>query len=67
VVLAPTNDFIAKLPNGKIPDRKDFKTYMDDFAGREDAWRTCVCQSQQLAQEFKQFLVTHHTTQIHDL
>lgn len=67
VVLAPTADFVAKLPSGKLPDRQDFKTYMDDFAGRERVWRACVGQSQQLVQEFKSFLANPHPARIQTL
>ncbi|MDI9333937.1 MAG: hypothetical protein QM533_06135 [Cytophagales bacterium] len=56
VVLAPTAQWVRGLPNGKIPDRQDFHTYIDDFAGRVDAWSRAVSQSQQLVQEFKAFI-----------
>jgi hypothetical protein len=67
VVLAPTPSFVASLPNAKIPDRDDFKTYMDDFAGRERAWRESVSASQQLVQEFKAFLQSQDTARIQEL
>jgi hypothetical protein len=67
VVLAPTPSFVASLPNGKIPDRDDFKTYMDNFAGRERAWSAAVSASQQLVQEFKHFLTTQDVALIQDL
>lgn len=38
VVLAPSAEWIATLPNGKLPDRNDFKAYGDDVAGRVAAW-----------------------------
>jgi hypothetical protein len=56
VVLAPTPEFVASLPNAKIPDRQDFHTYADDFAGRERVWTQSVNQSFQLVREFKEFL-----------
>jgi len=56
VVLAPTTEWARTLPNGKIPDRQDFHTYADNFAGREKAWNGAVDQSHQLVQEFKDYL-----------
>jgi hypothetical protein len=52
VVLAPTPEWIATLPNGKLPDRNDFKHYGDDTASRVKAWSAAVQQSQQLRDEF---------------
>jgi hypothetical protein len=56
VVLAPTAEWARTLPDGKIPDRQDFHTYADNFAGRENAWSGAVSQSEQLVREFKEFL-----------
>jgi hypothetical protein len=52
VVLAPSAEWIATLPNGKLPDRTDFKAYVYDEAGREAAWSRAVAESQRLADEF---------------
>jgi hypothetical protein len=57
VVLAPNPAWIAHLPNGKLPDRDDFKTYADDLAGRVRAWSAVVTRSQQLADEFASLLM----------
>lgn len=40
VLLTPTQDFIDRLPYGKIPDRKDFETLSDHE--RERYWRTVL-------------------------
>ncbi|MBK8969972.1 MAG: patatin-like phospholipase family protein [Hahellaceae bacterium] len=40
VLLTPTQDFIDRLPYGKIPDRKDFETLPD--SERERYWRTVL-------------------------
>ena len=34
VLLSPRPEWIATLPNAKLPDRNDFKAYGDDLAGR---------------------------------
>ena len=50
LILAPSRDFIASLPFGKIPDREDFKQL--DTAQRMQYWRTAVALSERLAEEF---------------
>lgn len=52
VLLSPRPDWIATLPNGKLPDRSDFKAYGDDLSSRIAAWRRAVAESQRLAEEF---------------
>lgn len=52
VVLAPRTDWVAGLPGGKLPDRADFKQFVDDSAARVAAWTRAVAASQQLADEF---------------
>lgn len=54
VLLAPSSKFVASLPHGKIPDRRDFGNFTDDERTR--AWRTCMRQSECLAEEFEQSL-----------
>lgn len=58
VVLAPRGEWIARLPDGKLPDRADFKRFGDDLAARVAAWRGAVARSQELADEFAA-LVAH--------
>ena len=53
VVLAPSPEWVATLPNAKLPDRGDFKAYIDDERGRMDAWRVAVRESVRLAEEFE--------------
>ena len=52
VVLAPRGEWIASLPDGKLPDRADFKRFGDDAVGRAAAWTEAVSRSRQLADEF---------------
>jgi hypothetical protein len=53
VLLTPNPEWIkAALPNGKLPDRGDFKAYGDDLAGRQAVWSKAVIESQRLADEF---------------
>ena len=52
VLLSPRPEWIATLPNAKLPDRNDFKAYGDDLQARIAAWRRAVAESQRLADEF---------------
>jgi hypothetical protein len=47
---------VRSLPNEKLPDRTDFARYGADLQGRVDAWTRAVGQSEELAQEFAEFL-----------
>ncbi len=50
VLLCPTPEFVASLPHGKIPDRRDFTRFGDD--DREAYWQACVDRGLVLAEEF---------------
>jgi len=52
VLLSPRPEWIATLPNAKLPDRNDFKAYGDDVTGRIAAWSRALGESQRLADEF---------------
>ena len=47
---------VKTLPNGKLPDRNDFMTYDRNLAGRVKVWTAAAQASQQLADEFAQWL-----------
>jgi len=56
VVLAPHPDWVRSLPNGKLPDRQDFKAFRHDPAARIRAWQQAVAAAQQLADEAADWL-----------
>ncbi len=56
LILAPSADFVARLPFGKIPDRTDFSRLPD--AERIAAWRRVVALSAELADELRELLAT---------
>ena len=58
VLVAPSKQFVASLPNAKLPDRGDFKRYGMDHAGRIAAWRIALAESARLREAFQRFL-TH--------
>lgn len=57
VVLAPSPEWIATLPNRKLPDRKDFVHYARDPAARMATWRTAASAAGQLADELQEWLL----------
>ena len=44
LLVAPSPDFLATLPNGKLPERQDFYRYGPDHAGRIRAWETAIAE-----------------------
>lgn len=50
VILCPSAEFVAGLPGGKIPDRKDFWTF--DDAERLRRWGAAIAASRRLGEEF---------------
>jgi hypothetical protein len=54
VVLAPNPEWIATLPNGKLPDRTDFLRYGRDTTARVKVWKQAVSESVRLRDEFSQ-------------
>ena len=50
LMLAPSDEFIAALPGGHVPDRKDFYTH--DDATRERNWRGVLDASRRLGDDF---------------
>jgi len=53
VLLAPHPEWVKTLPNGKLPDRADFKAYGNDTAARVQAWQRAMAESRRLADEFE--------------
>lgn len=56
LVLAPAPEWIARLPNRKLPDRTDFPRYGTDLKARVAAWSAAAAASVQLADEFAHWL-----------
>ena len=54
IMICPSDAFLAKLPFGKIPDRRDFGKIPESI--REKYWRHCVKESQHLAHEFHELI-----------
>jgi hypothetical protein len=55
VLLIPNPEWVrAMMPNGKLPDRGDFKAYGERTLERQRDWRRAVAECQRLADEFAQ-------------
>ena len=54
VLISPSEEFVSRLPNAKIPDRSDFIKYTP--AERIKAWRECTNACKELADEFSEIL-----------
>ena len=54
VVVAPSAEFMARLPGGKIPDRNDFQRYSE--GERLANWRRVLDSSHELALEFAELV-----------
>lgn len=57
VLLTPSDDFLARLPDGQRTDRKDFMTFPDPV--RQSRWRTVVRETEALADDFETLLSDH--------
>ncbi|MFL1486115.1 patatin-like phospholipase family protein [Marinobacter sp. LN3S78] len=58
LLVAPSRDYLASLPDRKLPDRKDFERFAGDDAGRERTWRTAIARSERLGEEFMELVET---------
>jgi len=67
VVLAPDPEWVASLPNGKLPDRTDFARYGTDLQARVKVWTAATAASRQLADEFAQWLETPDPARVEPL
>ncbi len=52
VLIAPSDKFVDSLPFGKIPDRKDFKTFSGKYTERVEYWKKVVEKNKILGDEF---------------
>jgi hypothetical protein len=56
ILIAPSPEFIATLPDGRLPDRNDFYRYEGNHPGRISAWRRVAAECQRLADEAARWL-----------
>jgi hypothetical protein len=52
ILVSPSPDFVARLPNAKLPDRKDFKVYGQNHDRRNRDWLQAIGESERMAEAF---------------
>ena len=52
ILLSPTREYLDSLPHRKLPDRNDFKRFVDDYDGRLHYWQRAIAESGRLRDEF---------------
>ncbi len=67
IVLAPSEEWIKKLPRGKLPDRTDFAHHGTNLAARVAQWSGATSAAQQLADEFAIWLEKPDLSQVKPL
>jgi hypothetical protein len=55
IVVAPSREYLATLPDGKLPDRKDFARYTGNDSRRMENWRKAIGESARLGETFLEF------------
>jgi len=56
LLVAPSASFVARLPGGKIPDRRDFRAF--DDAARAQRWQRTADASERLGDELRTLIAT---------
>ncbi len=56
ILIAPSAEMLARLPNGKIPDRKDFSRYKGDLARLLADWAVATRECRRMADELAELL-----------
>jgi hypothetical protein len=58
LMVYPSESFVESLPDGRIPDRGDFETFMNDPATRIANWRRTIELSAPLGEEFLEMIAS---------
>jgi predicted acylesterase/phospholipase RssA len=56
LLVAPSPAFLARLPNGKLPDRQDFYRYGQDHAARIRDWERAIAECERFAEAVLRWL-----------
>ncbi|WP_180182588.1 patatin-like phospholipase family protein [Acinetobacter sp. YH01020] len=60
LLLSPSQEYLASLPLGRLPDRKDFTLKGLDNQQRIKMWNQCVAESQRMGDEFLELVEKQH-------
>jgi hypothetical protein len=58
VLVSPTHAYLDRLPMKKLPDRNDFKRFVDDYEGRLKYWRFAMGESARLRDELAELIAS---------
>ena len=53
ILVSPSREYLDRLPLKKLPDRNDFKRFVEDYEGRLKYWQFAMDESERLAEEFR--------------
>ncbi|MFN7219106.1 MAG: patatin-like phospholipase family protein, partial [Burkholderiales bacterium] len=53
LLISPSREYLERLPMKKLPDRKDFTRFVDDYEGRLKYWRFAMDESARLRDELE--------------
>ena len=54
ILISPSRAYLDRLPLKKLPDRSDFKRFVDDYDARVKYWRFAMDESERLTDEFRE-------------
>jgi len=58
LLVYPSIEFILRLPGGKVPDRDDFKHYINDNSTRIKRWKEAARLSRHLGEDFLEIIAS---------
>jgi hypothetical protein len=67
LLVVPSQQLLARLPNGKLPDRKDFYRYGTNHDARLRDWRRAIRECTRMADEFSAFVKNPDSAKIEAL
>ena len=56
ILISPSRAYLDRLPLKKLPDRNDFKRFVDDYEGRLKYWRFAMDESGRLRDELAEMI-----------
>jgi len=56
ILVSPSPEFLARLPNGKMPDRSDFKRYGQNHQARIRDWTSAIGESERMSEAFARWV-----------
>ncbi|MFP4623284.1 MAG: patatin-like phospholipase family protein, partial [Gemmatimonadota bacterium] len=62
LIIAPSEALVARLPDGRIPDRKDF--YRMDTPALLRRWRVAMAESEAMADELRELMATGRVAEV---